>query len=71
MFQHQDLDVISMSCLVQKMTKWQHVLNLILSTTGSNRHVDVSCWAQILQWVAMKITHKKILCIQIPVYVDV
>ena len=32
------------------------ILNLILSTTGSNINIDVSWWAQILQWVVMKLT---------------
>ena len=41
------------------------MLNVILSTTGSDRNVDASWWAQILHWVVMKFTHENLLCIKI------
>ena len=41
------------------------MLNVILSTTGSDINVDASWWAQILQWVIMKFTHENLLCIKI------
>ena len=41
------------------------MLNVILSTTGSNINVDVSWWAQVLQWVVMKLSHENLLCINI------
>ena len=41
------------------------MLNVILSTTGSDINVDASWWAQILQWVVMKFTHENLLCIKI------
>ena len=40
------------------------MLNVILSTTGSDINVDFSWWAQILQWVVMKFTHENLLCIK-------
>ena len=41
------------------------MLNVILSTKGSNINVDVSWWAQVLQWVVMKLSHENLLCINI------
>ena len=41
------------------------MLNVILSTTGSNINVDASWWAQILKWVVMKFSHENLLCINI------
>ena len=41
------------------------MLNVKLSTTGSDINVDASWWAQILQWVVMKFTHENVLCIKI------
>ena len=41
------------------------MLNVILSTRGSDINVDGSWWAQILQWVVMKFTHENLLCIKI------
>ena len=41
------------------------MLNVILSTTGSNINVDASWWAQILYWVVMKFSHENLLCINI------
>ena len=47
------------------------MLNVILSTTGSDINVDASWWAQILQLVVMKFTHENLLCIQFYLYVNV
>ena len=41
------------------------MLNVILSTTGSDINVDALWWAQILQWIVMKFTHENLLCIKI------
>ena len=56
--------------LFLKMTKWWLVLkmlNLILSTTGSDIHIDVLCWSQILQRVVMKFIHGHLFCVKITI----
>ena len=52
-------------------TLFQHQ-DLDVSTTGSNRHVDLSCWAQILQLGSNeKLLMKNYFALKFYVYVDV